>query len=110
MSRVNWSKVKVLKPGEKLPEGEKQLHLYDYENIFRPRGRMEKEAFSLAMFDGLKRMYEHWTDPKYNDNPNREVLLKTMIENLDDEMTDAIYLFDNWINDQKQIQGLRRVK
>ena len=92
---VDWSKVKFAK---EIPEGAVQLHLYEFRNVLRPRGHMEKESISEYILDKLLGAYESWTDPKYGDNPDEATLLKLLQTNMKEEMDGAFREFIRRIN------------
>ncbi len=50
---------------------------------------MQKESLSLYLYEKLNALYKFWTDPKYGDNPDTEILIKTLKENLLEETTIA---------------------
>lgn len=91
---IDWSKVKVLK---EVPPDAVRIHLYDHSNILRPRGRMKKESLSLHILERLKNCYESWSDPKYGDNPPIKDLKKIIESNLLQEVTDSLYMFNEWL-------------
>lgn len=96
MAKIDWSKVKFVK-GD-LPEGSVQMHLYEFTNVLRPRGHMEKESVGVYILDKLLGSYESWTDPKYGDNPDEITLLKLLKENLQEEVDGAFREFIRRIN------------
>lgn len=76
-------------PIDKIPAGAIRVHLYPYQNVLRPRGSTEKESLGLDIYKRLLSTYEHWTDPKYGDNPKRAELVKQLKTNLNDEVQAA---------------------
>ena len=97
MTKINWSKVKFVKD-EEIPEGAVQVHLYEYRNVLRPRGHMEKESIGLYILDKLIGSYESWTNPKYGDNPDEAELLKLLQTNMQEEVDGAFREFIRKIN------------
>ena len=87
---VDFSKVKFVK---KIPEGAKQIHLYNSRNVLRPRGHMEKESIGVYMLERLLSTYESWTNPKYADNPDEATLIKLLQQNMKEEMDGAFREF-----------------
>jgi len=72
----------------------KQLHLYSFRNILRPRGGLaQKESLSLLILEKLKSCYESWTDPKYADSKSKEEVVAQLRENLEQEVNIAFSLF-----------------
>jgi len=72
----------------------KQLHLYSFENILRPRGGLaQKESLSLYILEKLKSCYESWTNPKYIDSKPEEEVVAQLKENLEQEVNIAFVLF-----------------
>ena len=72
----------------------KQLHLYSFRNILRPRGGLaQKESLSLYILEKLRSCYESWTDPKYADSKPEEEVLLQLKENLEQEVNIAYTLF-----------------
>lgn len=72
-----------------LEKDSKQVHLYNAEDVLKPRGTMKKESLGEHIFYRLDSIFEDWTDPKYADNPSADVLLMQMYENLQDEVSHA---------------------
>jgi len=72
----------------------KQLHLYSFRNILRPRGGLaQKESLSLYILEKLRSCYESWTNPKYADSKPEEEVLSQLKENLEQEVNIAYTLF-----------------
>ena len=67
----------------------KQIHLFPPKNILMPRGSMEKESIGLYILDRLTSSYEHWTDPKYGDNPSKAEVLEILYKNMMNETCNA---------------------
>lgn len=87
-------KLHILKPGESLPEGAVQVHLYPVEDVLRPRGDfLAKEGLGSTILERLESEWEHWTDPKYGDNPNQERLRDLITENVLMAVTAALVEF-----------------
>lgn len=86
------------------PEGAVKVHLYDYHNVLRPRGSMEKESLSLSLYERLVSAFEHWTDPNYGDNPKKEELVEGLKDNLREEVETAWRQFLVTIRGQRKWQ------
>ena len=72
----------------------KQLHIYSFRNILRPRGGLaQKESLSLYILEKLRSYYESWTNPKYADSKPEEEVLLQLKENLEQEVNIAYTLF-----------------
>jgi len=99
MGGIDWSKIKFVK---ELPEGAKQIHLYDVHHVLRPRGHMEKESLGVYILERLLSTYESWTNPKYVDNPDKSALLKLLQQNMKDEVDGAFREFIRQINTSEQ--------
>ena len=69
MAKIDWNKVKVVDISE-VSKDAKQVHLYEFSNVLRPRGPMIKESIGLHIAEQLINYYQSWTDPKYCDNPD----------------------------------------
>ncbi len=82
---INWNDVRALKPGEKIPKGAVQVHLYSVAKVLAPRGSLKKESLSEHIVEQLRSYFESWTDEKMGDNPSKERLLELLKENLDQE-------------------------
>lgn len=83
-------KIQILKPGEALPKGAIQIHVYNVKDILRPRGGiLQKESLSSSILERLESAYESWTDPIYGDNPTKEELLEIIETNLEQEFNFA---------------------
>jgi hypothetical protein len=76
-----------------LPPGAIQIHLGGYTNCLAPRGSMEKESLSFAIFERLISNLEHWTDEKYGDNPDPYELIDSLIKQSRDELEAALHRF-----------------
>jgi hypothetical protein len=85
--------VRVLKPGEKIPEGSVRVHLYPVTKVLAPRGSMKKESLGEDILEALNSCYESWTDEKYGDNPSKRELLSLLKQNLDQEVRTAWFEF-----------------
>jgi len=69
------------------PEGAVEIHLYDIENILKPRGgEMQKESLSAYVADKLDGLFESWTNPKYGDSVDKQELSKILWRNLNEEV------------------------
>ncbi len=67
----------------------KEVHLFGPDNLLMPRGSMEKESIGLDILDRLTSSYEHWTNPKYADNPEKAEILEILYRNLMNETCNA---------------------
>lgn len=85
----------------KIPSGAIQIHLYNVNNILRPRGTLQKESISLSILEKLRYCYESWSDLKYGDVPTKHELLKVLKRNLNEEVENA---WNEFIK-QKIIEG-----
>jgi len=92
---VNWSKIKFVK---EIPQGAVLIHMYEFRDVLRPRGHMEKESIGVYMLDKLLSTYKSWTNPKYGDNPDEAILLKLLQINMKEEMDGAFREFIRQIN------------
>jgi len=81
-----------------LPEGAVYVHMYDYKNVLRPRGHMQKESIAEYILDRLLAYHESWTDSKYGDNPEVTELLSLLQKNLKEEVDGAWREFIKRIN------------
>jgi hypothetical protein len=84
-----------------IPKGAVQCHLYNVENVLRPRGRLKKESLSLYIRQKLLDSYESWTDPECGDNPTEAELLNLMKRNLEEEIDSAWKSFSKAIKRNK---------
>jgi len=82
-------KIRIMTPEEEtlllsqIKEGTaKQVHFGTCNSIFRPRGSMMKNSVGEYILGKLASEFESWTDPKYADNPDLEILIRTMHQNL----------------------------
>ena len=67
----------------------KEVHLFGPDNLLMPRGSMEKDSIGLDILDRLSSSYEHWTYPKYADNPEKAEILEILYRNLMNETCNA---------------------
>ena len=89
-------------PIDKIPEGAIRVHLYNFKEVLKPRGSMEKESLGLSIYERLTAAFEYWTDPAYGDNPEPSDLIKQLRENLASETHAAwVQLFKD-INKNKE--------
>ena len=95
MEKIDWRKVKVV---DKIPEGALLLHLYDYKDVLRPRGHMQKESIGEYMLEKLITYYKSWSDSKYGDNPDEITLIKFLQKNMKEETDGAFREFIRRIN------------
>jgi len=89
---MDWKRVQVVTP-DQIPDGAVRVHLYNVENVLRPRGHMKKESVGVYVKDSLDGAYESWTDPKYGDTIDPKVLLKLIHQNLMEEINGAFGQF-----------------
>ena len=75
------------------PEGAKQIHLYNFEDLLRPRGSMKKESFSLETFERLKGVYEDWLDEECSDSQPAHLIAHRLLTNMKEEIDIAIKAF-----------------
>jgi len=85
--------IRVLGQGEELPPGAIQIHFGSYGNILLGRGPLEKESLSLTIFERMELEFEHWTDPKYSDNPEQKDLAAQIVMNAGHELDAAVLAF-----------------
>lgn len=79
----------------KLPEGAVRVHLYNFKNVLRPRGTLQKESLSEYICERLQNLFEDWTDKKYGDSKEPEEVLKQLKENLIEEANNGYDKFFN---------------
>lgn len=79
----------------------KQVHLGSVEHILKPRGSMKKESIGLYILERLEANFEHWSNPKYSDNPDLGALLFHLKSNLDSECHTAWNRFLKQVNSKK---------
>jgi len=72
-----------------IPEGAVRVHLYNFEDVLRPRGHMKKESLGEHILECLTAYHESWTDKKYGDNPEEFTLLQKLYDNLMSEVHGA---------------------
>lgn len=84
-----------------IPPDAVPIHLYEFSNVLRPRGHMEKESIGIYILERLISSYESWTDPKYGDNPDTTTLIKLLQDNMKEEMDGAWREFIKRINTNK---------
>jgi hypothetical protein len=99
MKFVKMSKEEI----EKLvSEGKlKQVHLSTLERILMPRGSLQKESIGMKILESLLNNHQHWTNPKYSDNPDVGALLFHLKKNLDSEVSRAWNEFLRMVNSGK---------
>lgn len=77
-----------------IPKEAQLVHLYNVENILRPRGSMEKESLSQHIYEKLMWLFPHWSNPKYADSITDErELLHLIQKNLHEEVEIAVETF-----------------
>ena len=79
----------------KLSKGMIKVHMYNVENVLRPRGHMKKESISEYIIERLMSSFESWTNKEYGDNINPDELLQLLKKNLKEEIDGA---WDEFIN------------
>jgi hypothetical protein len=89
--------VKVLKP-EDITPGAKQVHLYEFENVLRPRGSMLKESLGLYICGQLLDYHDSWSNSKYADNPDEFTLMKILKDNLTEEVEEVECAFATFLH------------
>jgi len=83
---------------DQLPPDAKKVHLIPYQSALKPRGSMAKNSLGLYIFMKLMSAYESWTNPNYYDNPEETVLVRTLVDNVKNEVDAAIRTFLETIN------------
>jgi len=73
----------------KIPKDTVKVHLYDVENVLRPRGHMKKESIAEYIIERLTSSFESWTDKECGDNPEVVDLLRLLKKNLKEEVDGA---------------------
>lgn len=86
----------------KIPKNAVKVHLYNIENVLRPRGHMKKESVSEYIMDRLMGAFESWSDDQHGDNPEIDTLLRLLQKNLKEEVDGA------WIEFLKRIKTLNK--
>ena len=66
-----------------------RVHLYNVENVLRPRGHMKKESIGLYIKEKLHDAYESWSDPECGDSIDPEKLMELLHKNLTEEVNGA---------------------
>jgi len=66
-----------------------RIHLYNINDVLRPRGSMKKESLGETILERLQSVYESWTNPEFGDNPDIDDLYKAMEKNLHEEVDGA---------------------
>jgi len=92
---------KLIKSGQA-----KRIHLYNCQDMLRPRGAMKKESLSLYLFELLNSIYHDWTNIEYNDSPPKEILMTMLTKNLKEEVGIAIKEFKNQIKEEEKRRKL----
>ncbi len=85
----------------KPPEGSVRIHMYDVNNVLRPRGHMKKESIAEYILDRLEGSFESWTNKEFGDNPEVSELLAILQTNLKEEVDGAWREFIKRINTKK---------
>lgn len=94
-------KVKIIQSEDEIPKGSVQIHLYDWKDVMRPRGPMKKESLGEYILERFKSNFEHWTDPKYGDNPDVLHLISMIYNNALEELNCAWSEFINTTGAEK---------
>lgn len=81
---------------EKIPEGAVRVHLYNFSNILRPRGTLQKESLSLNIYEKLTSSFKEWTDKDHGDSRLPEEVIEKLKQNLKEEVDNA---FDKFLNE-----------
>ena len=84
----------LLKPGTPIPPGAIRVHLGNPETALIPRGSMAKNSLGETIAEKLLSSWDHWTDKEYSDNPHRDDLLNTLIEQAHAEFDAAIEVLE----------------
>ena len=97
MSNEQWSFI-ISEDGkltkiDKIPEGAQRIHLYNFDNLLRPRGTMQKESIGLSLYEKFMSTYEYWTDPKYGDRKPPEEVVQKIRQNVMEELEQAFIKF-----------------
>ena len=90
---IDWTKVKIITDPSEITPGSKQIHLYEFKDVLRPRGTMLKESLGLSICEKLLDYHESWSNPKYADNPDEFTLTKVLKDNLIEEVEAAFATF-----------------
>lgn len=89
---------------KKLPKNAVRIHLYNVQNVLRPRGgKLQKESLSLYIYDKLNSVYEDWTNLDYGDNPSKKELLEIVENNMIEEVQLAWEKFKENIKESNNI-------
>jgi predicted esterase len=89
---------------DKIPEGAVRVHLYNFQNVLRPRGPLQKESLSESIYEKLQTYFESWTDEKYGDSRHPMVVVDQLRQNLLEETTNAFDRFLEGLINQNKIQ------
>lgn len=77
-----------------MPADAQRVHLYNFDNVLRPRsGRLEKESLSAAVLEHLRSAFNSWTDPRYGDSVTPAMALDKIVENAHEELEYALRRF-----------------
>ncbi|OQX93187.1 MAG: hypothetical protein B6I17_03880 [Tenericutes bacterium 4572_104] len=96
ISKLSKEEVERLQKEGKL----RQIHFYPVEDVLKPRGSMEKESVGMYLLEKLEGNFDHWSDPKYADNPDIGSLLFHLKSNLDSECQAAWNIFLQKLNNK----------
>jgi hypothetical protein len=89
MRREEGSFSAIVIMDELIPPDAVRVHMYNVENVLRPRGHMKKESIGVTVLERLNSCYEEWTNSDYGDLPSEEELLKLLERNLQQEVVGA---------------------
>jgi len=82
-----------------------QLHLCSYEDMFKPRGSMQKNSLGAYLLEKLENEFESWTDSKYADNPPADKLLEVMFSNI---MEESVTAWTTFVKSKEVIEALNK--
>ena len=77
-----------------IPKNASQLHLYNVQDILRPRGHMKKESIGILVKESLESAFNSWTDKQYSDRVHPLFCLSILLKNLEEEINGA---FDSFV-------------
>lgn len=86
----------------------KQVHFVGCDKTLKPRGSLQKESIGLTILERLLSNFEHWTNPKYSDNPDIGTLLYYLKNNLDLEVAAAWNEFLKMVNSNESEEDMWR--
>lgn len=89
MRRTEGTFESIVVAGGFLPPDAVRVHMYNSENVLRPRGHMKKDSIGVTILERLNSCYEEWTNSEYGDNPSEDELLQLLERNLQQEVVGA---------------------